>query len=111
LVTDLNIVTVKGRDIPIKPLNETQMMLLVREARVIRSDRSETDRRWRGIAAVIDIVESSILDGEDQEWLMGLAGSGQITFAEILEMVSPFEAKAEAAAKPVKRTRAAISRK
>ena len=107
-MTDLDIVTIKDRDVPIKKLNETQMMLLVREARVLRSDSQSMERKLRGIAFMLDIVESALINPEDQEWLMGLAGSGQIEFGEMLKIATPFEEAAEAAAKPVKRVRAAV---
>lgn len=109
-MSDLDIVTVKDRQIPIKKLNETQMMLLVREARVLRSTRHDIERRWQGIAFMLDIVESSVVDAEDREWLMTLAGSGDLSFAEMLQIAAPYEEQAEAKTpvKAVRRGRAAV---
>lgn len=98
-----NTVTIKDREVAVRTLNETQMMLLVREARVLGSRRADPQRTLRGIAMMIDIVESAIVDPEDQEWLMGLAGTGQIEFGEILKLVSDFEESAVIEAKPVRR--------
>lgn len=110
-MSDIETIPIKGRDVPIKKLNETQMMLLVREAQIVRRTSQDSDRRLRGIARMIDIVESALLEPEDQEWLMDLAGRGRIDFAEILAIVAPFEEQAEAPVKTVRRGRAAISRK
>lgn len=107
-MTDLDLVTIKDRDVPIKKLNETQMMLLVREARVLRSEHQPMERKLRSIAFMLDIVESALVNPDDQEWLMGLAGTGQIEFGEMLKIATPFEQAAQAATKPVKRVRAAI---
>jgi hypothetical protein len=114
-VADLDIVTIKDRQVPIKKLNETQRMLLLREARVLSKARDgslETERVLRGIAFMLDIVESSIVDADDREWLMNLAGSGEIDFGEMLKISTAFEEQPEPDAKPVRRSRAAsITRK
>jgi hypothetical protein len=113
-VTDLDIVTIKDRQVPIKKLNETQRMLLLREARVLSKAKNgglEMDRMLRSIAFMLDIVESSIVDAEDREWLMNLAGSGDIDFGEMLAISTAFEGQPEPAPKPVRRTRAAVTRK
>lgn len=110
-MADLDMVTIKDRQVPIKKLNETQMMLLVREARVLRSDRYDMDRRFQGIAFMLDIVESSLVEAEDREWLMTQAGAGEISFKEMLEIAAPYEAQVNGeavATKPVRRGRAAI---
>jgi hypothetical protein len=107
-VTDIDTVTVKDRQVPIRKINETQMMVMVREARVLSSNRQETERRLRSMAIMIDIIESCLVDPEDQEWLMGLAGTGQIGFAEILAIVAPYmDEEEQVAKKPVRRGRTA----
>lgn len=110
----MDTVTIKGREIPIRKLNETQMMLLVREARLLQSSQ-DVNRKLRSIALMIDIVESAIIDPEDQEWLMGQAGTGNISFGEILQMAAPFEATVDGEvteSRPVRRARArAVTRK
>ncbi len=90
-----------GREISVRELNETQMMLLMREGQILRSDKAETDRRLKAIVTVLDVVESSIQDADDLEFIMGLVAKGQVGFAELLALVAP--RMEEAAPAPVRR--------
>jgi len=93
--------SVAGREISVRELNETQMMLLMREGQILRSEKTETDRRLKAIVTVLDVVESSIQDAEDLEFVMGLVAKGQVGFAELLTLVAP--RMEEATPAPVRR--------
>lgn len=93
--------TVAGRDIGMKKLNETQIMLIMREGAVLRSDKVDTDRRMKGMATILDIIESTVEDADDLEFLMRMASVGKVDFAELLRLVAP-EAE-EAPKTPVRR--------
>jgi hypothetical protein len=92
---------VGGREIAIRKLNETQIMLIMREGSVLRSNKIDTERRMKGVATILDIVESSIEDPDDLEFLMKLVSMGKVEFPELLHLVSP-EAE-EAPKAPVRR--------
>lgn len=106
-MADTETITIKDREVLIKKLNETQMMLLVREARLLQSGRHDVARRLQAVSLMLDIVESSVIDPEDQEWLRTLAGTGGIGFGEMLEIAAPLENQVdgEVVAKPVRRGR------
>ena len=91
-------VTVRDRDIEVTPLNETQKMLIIREAEVMRSPRQGVDRKLRAIATVIDIVESVVKDEEDREYFMSLATTGDLELAEMFQIASDLDEET----KPVK---------
>lgn len=109
-MADLEMLTIQDRQIPIKKLNETQMMLIVREARVLKSDRYDMERKFQGVAFILDIVETAIVDAEDREWLMGRAGAGDVSFREMLQIAAPYENQidGEVTVAPVRRGRAAV---
>jgi hypothetical protein len=81
--------SVAGREISVRELNETQMMLLMREGQILRSEKADNDRRLKAIVTVLDVVESSIQDADDLEFVMGLVAKGQVGFAELLRLVAP----------------------
>jgi hypothetical protein len=93
--------SIQGREISVRALNETQMMLLMREGQILRSSKSDNERRLKSIVTVLDVVESSIQDAEDLEFVMGLVAKGQVGFAELLQLVAP--SMEEAPPAPVRR--------
>lgn len=84
-------VTIRDRDIEVTILNETQQMLLIREAMVLRSPRQEVDRKMRAMATVVDIVESAVADEDDRDYFMGLATTGKLELREMLQIATAFE--------------------
>lgn len=110
-MTDLQTIPFKGRDISVKKLNETQKMLLVREAQVLRSNRQEMDRKLQAIATMINIVESALVDGDDREYLMELAGTGQVEFKEMLEIATAFDAVDGEVVAPTRAVRRAATKR
>lgn len=92
---------VGGREISIKKLNETQIMLIMREGAVLRSPKIDTERRMKGVATILDIVESSIEDPDDLEYILKLVSIGKVEFPELLSLVAPEQEEAPKA--PVRR--------
>lgn len=86
-------VTVQGRDVAVTPLNETQKMLMIREAQVMKSTRQPVDRKLQAIATVINIVESIVKDPDDREYFMGLVESGSLELKEMFKIASALDEK------------------
>lgn len=84
-------VTIQGRDVAVTPLTETQKMLLIREAQIMRSTRQEVDRKLQAIATVINIVESVVKDPGDREYFMGLAETGALELSEMFQIASSLD--------------------
>lgn len=91
---------VAGREISVNPLNETQIMLIMREGAILRSTKIETARRMQGISNILDIIESAIADAEDLEFLMKQVSIGKVEFPELMKLVAP---ETEAPVAPVRR--------
>jgi hypothetical protein len=77
-------------------------MLIMREGAVLRSSKTDTERRMKGLATILDIIESTVEDPDDLEYLMNLAATGKVGFAELLHLVAP-EQEDEAPKAPVRR--------
>jgi hypothetical protein len=100
--------TIKGREVQIRKLNETQIMLMVREAQTVSSERSDLDRRLRGISTMFNILESIIIDDEDRLWLIDLAAKGDLQLRDLMSAAYPEADKViegTVQAKPVRRGR------
>lgn len=110
-MSDLQTILFKGREISVKKLNETQKMLLVRETQVLRSNRQDTNRKLQAIATMINIVESALVDGDDRDHLMELAGTGQVEFKEMLELATAFDAVDGEVVAPARAVRRATTKR
>lgn len=93
---------IAGRDISVKPLNELQAMLIMREGALFRSEKIDPERRMKGMATILNIIESSIEDSDDLEFLLTAASVGKVGFAELLQLVAP-QTEEEAPKAPVRR--------
>jgi hypothetical protein len=80
---------VAGREISVRPLNETQIMLIMREGSILRSDKVETERRMKGIATILDIIENAVTDADDLDFLMKEVSVGNVEFSDLLKLVAP----------------------
>ena len=94
--------TISGREISVKPLNEAQVMLIMREGQLLKSDKVEVDRRMKGVSTILNIVEASIEDPEDREWVIDQVAMGIVEFPELLRLVAP-QVETDTPPKPVRR--------
>jgi hypothetical protein len=90
-MADAEVISIHGRDVEVKQLNETQKMLVVRQAQILRSPRQGTDAKFQAVDTVFKIIESAIVDDEDREYFMDLAATGQLEFGEMLTIAASFE--------------------
>jgi hypothetical protein len=101
---ETQIVDVRGRNILIKKLNDTQIMLLAREAKVLQRDDISADRKMDGIDRMLFILESVVADGSDREYMQDLMMKGELDLRELISFVTAFEA-VDGEGKPVARVR------
>lgn len=88
---ETQIVDVHGRNIVIKKLVDTQVMLLAREAKILQRDDISTDRKLDGIDRMFTILESVVVQPNDKEYMQGLMTSGELDLRELLSFVTAFE--------------------
>lgn len=110
-MADTQQVPFRDRTLSVRPLNEMQKALLVREMQLVRSAKQPIDRKLQGIANIINIIESSVVDGDDREYIMELAGMGLVEFKEILDVATAFEALEGEVVAPNRSVRRATARK
>jgi len=101
-------VDVHGRDVVIKKLVDTQVMLLAREAKILQRDDIGVDRKLDGIDRMFSILESVVVDPVDREYMQQLMTSGELDLRELISFVTVFEADQN---KPVRVRRGRVAAK
>ena len=105
---ETRLVLVKDRNIVVRQLNDAQLLLLGREARL--ASREDTDQsRWvASVGRIFDLLESAVVQEEDREYLMDLTVAGDLELKDLMGFVTAFADDQE---KPrVRRGRAATKR-
>jgi hypothetical protein len=104
------VVLVRDRNVVVRKLIDTQMLLLAREAKILQRDDVSVDRKMEGIDRMFRILESAIVQPSDREFLEELMLAGDLDLRELLTFVTVFGAD-EIEDKPkVRRGRAPIKR-
>jgi hypothetical protein len=107
---ETRIVNVRGRNIVVRKIIDTQMMLLAREAKVLQRDDISADRQLTAVDRMFRILESAIVQPSDREFLEDLMLDGELDLRELTSFVTVF-GEEEGAAKPkVRRGRAPVKR-
>ena len=97
---ETQVVEVRGRSIVVRKIIDTQMMILAREARVLQRDDVTSDRRLTAIDRMFRILESSVVQPTDREYLEELMLDGELDLRELTSFVTVFGNKAESEAPP-----------
>lgn len=105
---ETQVVSVRDRNVVVRRLVDTQMMLLAREAKVLQRDDVGMDRKLSGIDRMFRILESAVVDSSDREYLEELMINGDLDLRELMSFVTMFEGT-EPKAK-VRRARTAVAR-
>lgn len=105
-------VDVKGREIAVRQLNDAQLLLLAREARLAQRDATEKQRRLEAVGRIFDLLESAVVSDGDREYLMDLTVAGNLTLGDLTGFITAFAEDDEVAEeKPkVRRGRPSIKR-
>ena len=82
---ETRLVLVKDRNIVVRQLNDAQLLLLGREARLA------------SVGRIFDLLESAVVQEEDREYLMDLAVKGDLELNDMLGFIRVF---AESEQKP-----------
>ena len=98
MTSDTKTVDIKGRDIEVTQVTETQFMLMGREmTRVKRvlDQESEVDSGQvpgllRSMGFVLDVIESRVVKQEDRDYLTDLMAQGELEFTDVLPLVRAF---------------------
>lgn len=83
-------VPVKGRIVVVKQLNDAQLLLLGREARLASKESTEGSRRLDAIGRVFDLLESVVIKPEDKDYLMDITVRGDLELKDLTDFITAF---------------------
>lgn len=107
---ETRIVDVRGRQVVVRKIIDTQMMLLAREAKVLQRDDITADRQLTAVDRMFRILESAIVQPSDREFLEDLMLDGELDLRELTGFVTIFGSSEEVTKPKVRRGRPAIKR-
>jgi hypothetical protein len=108
---ETRVVDVRGRSIVVRRIIDTQMMLLARESQVLQRDDIDIKRKLSAVDRMFRILESSIVQQSDREFVEELMLDGELDLRELTSFVTTFSGDEEESAKPkVRRGRAPVKR-
>jgi hypothetical protein len=84
------IVPVHGRNIVIRQLVDTQLMLLNRSARILQRTDVDAETKGTTVDRMFMILENQVVQPEDREFLEDLMAEGKLDLRELLSFVSIF---------------------
>ena len=93
---DTRIVSVKGRNIVVRQLTDAQLMLMSREARLAAKEDTDPSRRLTGAGRILDILESTVVQEEDREYLLDLTVAGDLELKDLMGFITAFQDEEEA---------------
>jgi hypothetical protein len=87
---ETRIVDVHGRNIVVRALNDAQLLLIAREARLAQIPETTPERRLVAVSRIFDILENAIVQDADKEYLMDLTVQGTLTLTDMTGFISAF---------------------
>lgn len=107
---DTRIVPVHGRNIVVRQLVDTQMMLLNRGARLLQRSDLDRDNKMAAVDRMFTILESVVVQPEDREYLENLMAEGKVAIKDMLGFISAFSEDQEEEKPKVRRGRPPVKR-
>lgn len=93
-------VELRGRMVAVQDLVDAQMMLLAREAKVLRDKNSSNDRKMSSVGRMFTVLESALVEPDDRDYMNDLIATGDLDLRELVAFVTAFETDAVAEVKP-----------
>jgi hypothetical protein len=87
---ETRLIDIKGRLVTVRKLTDAQMMLMLREAKVLQSDEAGLERKLTALSRVFDILESAVVQAEDKEYLVNLNVAGDIEISDLMVFITAF---------------------
>lgn len=107
---ETKIIDMHGRNVVIRQLQDTQVMLLAREAKILQRDDIGVDRKLDGIDRMLAILESVVVQPEDRKFMQDLMTAGDLDLSELVSFVTVFQDDSEQKPARVRRGRAPAKR-
>ena len=91
---ETRIIELKGRQLVIKSLNDAQIALMAREAKILQGN-AEGDRKFTGVTRMFNLLESMVVQEEDKEYLNDLIVSGDVELKDLTDFIAAFKPEDE----------------
>lgn len=90
---ETRLVPVAGRNIVVRQLTETQMLHLMRHAKILSATDIDTEVKLGSMDRMLNILNSVCVQETDKEWLVEAQESGDVGLKEMLGWVNAFQAE------------------
>lgn len=107
---ETRLVPVKGRNVVVRKLNDAQLLLLAREARLAQREDTEKQRRLVAVGRLFDLLESAVVQEEDRDYLMDLTVAGDLELTDMMGFITAFTDDNEDEKPKVRRGRPPVKR-
>lgn len=83
-------INLKGQDIEVRRLRDTQLLLLTREAKVVTRAGADKERVLEAASRLMDVLESAIISPEDKDYFIGLNVRGEVELSDLMQVLTVF---------------------
>jgi hypothetical protein len=90
---ETRVVPVAGRSIVVRMLTDTQMLHLMRHAKILSSDSVETAGKLESMDRMLTILNSVVVQETDKAWLVKAQESGEVDIKDMVGWVNAFKAE------------------
>lgn len=94
---ETRVVPVAGRNIVVRKLTDTQMLHLMRHAKILSSDAVENTIKLTSMDRMLVILNSVVVQETDKTWLEEAQESGEVDIQEMVGWVNAFNSEAKPA--------------
>jgi hypothetical protein len=84
------IIEILGRQIVVTTLNETQLMLIAREAGRLSRGNLEGRDAMMSVARIMDLLEKTVVQPEDRQWLTDQMVEGNLELKDLMPALTAF---------------------
>lgn len=88
--TDTRIVPIEGRSVVVRLINDAQIALLLREAKIAQRDDVSRERRMDAAARIFDIMESAVVQEDDRLYVLGKITEGKVEMKDLMTFWTAF---------------------
>ena len=88
---ETRLVPVKGRQVVVRQLVDTQMVHLLRHSRILQKDDVPISAKLDSVERLFAILQTMIVQPEDQEYLVELEESGEVELKDLMAFMTAFQ--------------------
>ena len=98
-------VTVLDREVAVKAFTDSQIMLMVSEAKTVTRKTADMNRRMDGVDRMMRLLDSVVVNEEDKEWIVEKNIAGELSMGDLIGFISAHAPVDEIVPRAVRRGR------